>query len=140
MFKRCFLSNGWCPRRDMVRHMRTVVDRSRTQFTKVVFNQRFYHFSKDAGFRPIACRPYRPQTKGVVEALARTVDQLRVYNHEFDDTVESISLVNTFCADLNDDISQATRQKPNDLWHDIILLTSKLMPLHHIYVRYTINN
>ncbi|EAC3354128.1 IS21 family transposase, partial [Listeria monocytogenes] len=25
-------------------------------------------FAKDAGFHPIACRPFRPQTKGKVEA------------------------------------------------------------------------
>ena len=114
-----FYHTGGVPEEIWFDNMRTVLDHSKTQFTKVVFNQRFYHFSKDAGFHPIACRPYRPQTKGVVEALARTVDQLRVYNHEFDDTFELISLVNTFCADLNADISQATRQKPNDLWHDI---------------------
>ncbi|EQC89956.1 hypothetical protein LLT7_12745 [Lactococcus cremoris subsp. cremoris TIFN7] len=31
---------------------------------------------KMTGFKPIACRPFRPQTKGKVEALARTVDRL----------------------------------------------------------------
>ncbi|MGT2334096.1 hypothetical protein ACVPOY_12980 [Staphylococcus aureus] len=45
-------------------NMRTVVDRPRTQYKKVVFNNLFYQFSKDANFEPIACRPYRPQTKG----------------------------------------------------------------------------
>ncbi|MGT2334021.1 hypothetical protein ACVPOY_11850 [Staphylococcus aureus] len=33
---------------------------------KVVFNNLFYQFSKDANFEPIACIPYRPQTKGSV--------------------------------------------------------------------------
>ncbi len=82
-----FYHTGGVPEVIWFDNMCTVVDRSRTQFTKVVFNDRFYHFSKDAGFKPIACRPYHPQTKGVVEALARTVEQLRVYNNEFDDTV-----------------------------------------------------
>lgn len=114
-----FYHTGGVPEEIWFDNMRTVVDRSRTQFTKVVFNDRFYHFSKDAGFKPIACRPYRPQTKGVVEALARTVDQLHVYNYEFDDTVELIGIVNDYCANLNDQVSQATHQRPNDLWEDI---------------------
>lgn len=96
--------------------MRTVVDRSRTQFNKVHFNERFYAFSKDAGFKPIACRPYRPQTKGSVEALARTMERLRVYNYEFYDSTDLIRLVDNFCIELNQEISQATGQIPDDLW------------------------
>lgn len=114
-----FYHTGGVPEEIWFDNMRTVVDRSKTQFTKVVFNDRFYQFTKDAGFHPIACRPYRPQTKGIVEALARTVDQLRVYNHEFNDTVELIGIVNDYCVDLNDEVSQATHRRPNDLWSEI---------------------
>lgn len=113
------ITPGGIPEEIWFDNMRTVVDQSRTQFTKVVFNDRFYHFSKDAGFKPIACRPYRPQTKGIVEALARTVNQLHVYNYEFEDTVELIGIVNDYCADLNDEVSQATMKKPNDMWKNI---------------------
>ncbi|WP_267814512.1 hypothetical protein [Staphylococcus aureus] len=61
---------------------------------KVVFNNLFYQFSKDANFEPIACRPYRPQTKGSVESLAKFVEQrLRPYDYEFYDAVELIGLV-----------------------------------------------
>ena len=114
-----FYHTGGIPEEIWFDNMRTVVNQSRTQFTKVVFNDRFYHFSKDAGFKPIACRPYRPQTKGIVEALARTVNQLHVYNYEFEDTVELIGIVNDYCADLNDEVSQATMKKPNDMWKNI---------------------
>lgn len=126
-----FYHTGGLPEEIWFDNMRTVVDRSRTQFTKVLFNDRFYHFSKDAGFKPIACRPYRPQTKGVVEALARTVDQLHVYNYEFDDTVELIGIVNDYCANLNDQVSQATHQRPDYLWEDIE--KSTYMNYHHSY-------
>lgn len=44
--------------------MKTVVDRSRSQFSKVIFNERFRQYAKEAGFIPIACRAFRPQTKG----------------------------------------------------------------------------
>lgn len=111
-----FYQTGGVPKEIWFDNMRTVVDRSKTQFTKVTFNDRFYHFSKDAGFKPIACRPYRPQTKGIVEALARTVDQLQVYNDEFDDVEELMQIVSQYCADLNEEVSQATQHRPNELW------------------------
>ncbi|QNR06741.1 IS21 family transposase [Macrococcoides canis] len=100
-------------------NMRTVVDRPRTQFRKVVFNNLFYQFSKDANFEPIACRPYRPQTKGSVESLAKFVEQrLRPYDYEFYDTVELIGLVNDLCHELNHiEISQATEQHPIDVFN-----------------------
>lgn len=100
-------------------NMRTVVDRSRTQYKKVVFNNLFYQFSKDANFEPIACRPYRPQTKGSVESLAKFVEQrLRPYDYEFYDAVELIGLVNDLCHELNHlEISQATEQRPIDVFN-----------------------
>lgn len=96
--------------------MKTVVDQSRSQFSNTHFNKRFYSFSKDAGFTPIACRPFRPQTKGCVEALARTVDRLLVYNHEFYDTAELCHLVDDLCLELNNEVSQSTARTPNELW------------------------
>ncbi|HEH5577072.1 TPA: IS21 family transposase [Staphylococcus aureus] len=100
-------------------NMRTVVDRSRTQYKKVVFNNLFYQFSKDANFEPIACRPYRLQTKGSVESLAKFVEQrLRPYDYEFYDAVELIELVDDLCHELNHlEISQATEQRPIDVFN-----------------------
>lgn len=99
-------------------NMRTVVDQPRTQYKKARFNPRFYAFSKDAGFEPIACRSYRPQTKGSAESLARFVERLRPYDFEFYDGVELISLVNDLCSDFNHkEVSQATGERPADLWH-----------------------
>ncbi len=100
-------------------NMRIVVDRSRTQYKKVVFNNLFYQFSKDANFEPIACRPYRPQTKGSVESLAKFVEQrLRPYDYEFYDAVELIELVDDLCHELNHlEISQATEQRPIDVFN-----------------------
>lgn len=100
-------------------NMRTVVDRPRTQYKKIVFNNLFYQFSKDANFEPIACRPYRPQTKGAVESLAKFVEQrLRPYDYEFYDAVELISLVNDLCHELNHmEISQATDRRPIDIFN-----------------------
>lgn len=111
-----FYHTGGVPREIWFDNMKTVVDQPRSQYTDVKFNQRFYAFSKDATFQPIACRPYRPQTKGMVEALARTVGRLKVYNYEFDDTVELIHIVNELCSELNGEVSQATDAVPDERW------------------------
>ena len=111
-----FYKTGGVPKEIWFDNMKTVVDHSRSQFSKPHFNKRFYAFSKDAGFTPIACRPFRPQTKGCVEALARTVDRLRVYNHEFYDAVELCHLVNNLCVELNNEVSQSTDQTPDERW------------------------
>lgn len=58
------------------------------------------------------CRPFRPQTKGVIESLGRTTERLRPYNYEFDSGVELINLVDELCYDLNHDVSQATEIIP----------------------------
>ncbi len=39
-----------------------------------LYNQRFLAFATHYGFRPVACRPHRPQTKGKVERKFRYVE------------------------------------------------------------------
>lgn len=110
-----FETFGGVPKEIWFDNMRTVVDRAKTQFTQVVFNQTFYHFSKDMAFHPIACRPYRPQTKGKVEALAKLTERLRVYDYEIDGYEDIFSIVKQFQDEINEEISQATDFAPNDL-------------------------
>ena len=69
---RCMISAfnyfGGIPQEILFDNMKTVIDRSKSNFSSVEFNNTFKHFSEDAGFKAIACRPYRPQTKGKVES------------------------------------------------------------------------
>jgi Transposase and inactivated derivatives len=100
---------GGIPEEIWFDNMKTVVDHSKSQFGKAVFNESFRQYAKDAGFQPIACRPFRPQTKGKVEALARTMDRLKVFNKEFEDLSELQQIVKVFMNDLNhQEVSQAT--------------------------------
>ena len=103
------------PKEIIFDNMKTVVDRSKTQYKDAVINDKFYEFSKDMGFEVWACRPYRPETKGKVESLARTMERLRVYDYEFDSIEELNDIVNTFRDDLNEEISKATGKSPNEL-------------------------
>lgn len=106
---------GGVPEEIWFDNMKTVVDHSKSQFSNVVFNERFRQYAKDAGFKPIACRPFRPQTKGKVEALARTVDRLLVFNNEFEDLEELQALVQQLMEDLNHkEISQAIGTSPSE--------------------------
>ena len=77
---------------------KTVVDRSRTQFSQVHLNDRFYSFLvKMQGSEQWSVVLFAPKTKGSVEALARTMDRLRVYNHEFYDSTDLIRIVDELC-------------------------------------------
>lgn len=69
---------GGVPKEILFDNMKTVVDHSKSSFSKTVFNQKFEYFAKDTGFLPIACRSYRPQTKGKVESLAKLMDRLKL--------------------------------------------------------------
>lgn len=103
---------GGVPEEILFDNMRTVVDRSRTQFNKVVFNQKFYEFSKDAGFIPKSCLAYRPETKGKVEVVAKIMNRLKVYNNEFESYEELESIVNKLMNDINNEVQQTTKEKP----------------------------
>ena len=104
------------PKEIIFDNMKTVVDHSKTMYEKAVINEKFYQFSKDMGFEVWACRPYRPQTKGKVEALARATGRLMVYNNEFETIEELDEIVRELREDLNSEISQATGLPPNALW------------------------
>lgn len=55
-------------------NMKTVViERDAYGEGKHRLNQSFYQFSKEIGFMPKLCKPYRPQTKGKVERMVRYV-------------------------------------------------------------------
>lgn len=103
---------GGVPKEILFDNMRTVVNQSRTQYNEAVINDTFYHFSKDFGFQIITCRAYRPQTKGKVEALAKLMQRLRPYNHEFTTIEELEQIVSELRNDINTEASDATGSPP----------------------------
>lgn len=91
-------------------NMSTVVDKHDINTNEVFFNQKFLEFSKNATFKPIACKPYRPCTKGLSENLAKVMDRLKVYNEEFEDYEDLRKIVIKLNEDLNNEVSQATNE------------------------------
>ena len=100
------------PRQLLFNKMRTIVDRSRTQFNKPYYNEKLYSFSKDAGFMPKSCLAYKPQTKGKVEAVAKLINRLKVYNNEFDTFSDLDLIVRNFNDEINREVSTSTGKSP----------------------------
>ena len=73
-------------------------------------------FTNEFGYKPIACRPYRPQTKGIIENVAKVMDRLKVYNDELESLDDIIKRIKEFNIELNNEISQATNEKPISLF------------------------
>ena len=120
---------GGIPHEILFDNMRTVVDRAKSSFAQTVYNDRFAAFAKDMGFTPIACRPYRPQTKGKVEALAKLMDRLKAYNEEFDTWGDIQNIAASFRFDINHEISQVCDEIPEELFKEE---KEYLLPLPHM--------
>lgn len=105
---------GGVPKEILFDNMKTVVDHSKSEYNKPIINSTFYEFSKDMGFETILCRAFRPQTKGKVENLAKVMDRLDAYNNEFETLDELDEIVRELNIDLNNEVSQATLEKPID--------------------------
>ena len=109
-------ATGGIPKEIWFDNMSTVVDHKLSDFHHHRFNERFLSFSHDTGFHPIACRPFRPQTKGCVEALARTMGRLKPYDGEFCTINDLNDIVNRLAKRLNHEKSQSNNRKPAELW------------------------
>lgn len=103
---------GGIPKEILFDNMKTVINREKSNFINVELNLSFKQFALDSGFKPIICRPYRPQTKGKVEALAKLTNRLNVYNKEFESFEELDEIINNFMNEINNESSQATNKIP----------------------------
>lgn len=103
---------GGVPHEILFDNMKTVVDHAKSSFARTVFNERFEYFANDIGFKPIACRPYRPQTKGKVESLAKLMNRLKAYNEEFESWNDLVNISQYFMDDLNHEVSQGSGEIP----------------------------
>ena len=103
---------GGIPHEILFDNMATVVDKAKTHYTKTRFNKTFSYFAADAGFEPVACRAYRPQTKGKAESLAYLTSRLIPYNREFDTFEDLAAITSEVMNEINNYTSQATDKIP----------------------------
>lgn len=98
-------------------NMKTIVDQVKSTYNDVVINSKALQFSKDAGFKIVTCRPYRPRTKGKVETLAKIMNRLKAFDYEFKDKEELKQIVIKLNYQLNyTEKSQATNEIPDILF------------------------
>ncbi len=98
-------------------NMKTIVDHAKSTYTNVIINSKAEQFSKDAGFKIVTCRPYRPRTKGKVETLAKIMNRLKAFNKEFKDLKELKEIVTKLNYSLNyEEKSQGTNEIPINLY------------------------
>lgn len=107
-----FMYFGGVPQELLFDNMKTVVDQAKTTFTQTVFNDVFQQFSKDTGFKPLACFPYRPQTKGKVETVSKLINRLKAYNEEFETWEDLQKITAEFLGDINDEMHQGINAVP----------------------------
>lgn len=94
-------------------NMKTVVDQAKSDFKKVIINNKMSYYAKDAGFIIYTCRPYRPMTKGKVETLAKIMNRLKALDYQIKDWNDLKIIVNKLLHSLNyEEISQATNKIP----------------------------
>ena len=98
-------------------NMKTIVDQVKSNFSDVVINSKAMQFSKDAGFKIVTFKTYRPKTKRKVETLAKIMNRLKAYDYEFNNISELEQVVKTLNYELNYiEKSQATNEIPKVLF------------------------
>lgn len=94
-------------------NMKTIVDHTKSSYTNVILNSKAEQFSKDAGFKIVTCKPYKPRTKGKVETLAKIMNRLKSLDYEFENWDELDSYIKKLNYSLNyEEKSQATNEIP----------------------------
>lgn len=98
-------------------NMKTIVDQAKCNYTEVIINSKAAQFAKDAGFKIVTCRAYRPRTKGKIETLAKIMNRLKAYNNEFENIEELKQVVEDLNYELNyNEKSQGTNEIPKVLF------------------------
>lgn len=106
---------GGVPKEIWFDNMLTIVDASKMGKRDRI-NDKINQFAKDVGFKPIPCKPRRPQSKGTVEAFAKLCDRLLAYNNEFVTIEDLEQIVNTFNENINNETSQSHNRIVNEVF------------------------
>jgi transposase len=81
-----------------------------------IYNPRFLAFATHYGFRPLACRPYRPQTKGKVERPFAYVESSLLNGRSFRTLAHLNEVTSWWLTEVADvRIHKTTRKTPQEL-------------------------
>ena len=126
-----FETIGGIPKVMVTDNMRTVMDKSRTEYQKGHINSKFEAFAKDFGFKVKPCKAYTPKTKGKVESQMKYLDEIRAYSGKLNlvQLHEKIAEINTR---VNGTLCQGTGKIPI---MEFKKEKDSLLPLPHSSIR-----
>jgi len=87
------------------------------------WNPRFLDFAAYYGFVPRVCHPYRPETKGKVEATIRYVRTSFWPGVQFDSLADLNRQARSWCEEANGQVHATTRAVPTERWPQEHLLS-----------------
>ena len=127
---------GGVPHEILFDNMRSIIDKSRTQYSEPVFNEEFKNFAEECGFVPKACVAYRPETKGKVEVTAKLMNRLKVYSGDIENFEDIKRIVSDLNQEINSSVCQATGQIPFDMLRleQPLLIDTNLSALNGFFI------
>ena len=96
------------------------------KYREVIFNERFHQFALKAGFHPIVCEGYDPQSKGKVERAIQEVQQGFLYGRVFADLPDVRMQAMMWLEKFNGRLHAVTHQVPQKMWHEEKSLLKKI--------------
>jgi len=91
-----FQAFGGVPDEILTDNMKTVMDESRTEYSKGKVNNKFQQFADDYEFKVKPCIAGRPNTKAKVEAPMKILDELKAYSGDlnYEQIVKKLQEIN----------------------------------------------
>ena len=106
-----FETIGGVPKVLITDNMRTIMDKSRTQYHEGHVNSKFEVFAKDFGFETKPCKAHTPQTKGKVESQMKYLDEIRAYSGKLN-LIQLYEKIDEINARVNSSLCQGTGKIP----------------------------
>lgn len=133
---------GGVPKELVIDNAKCLVISHNAKTSEVAYQPQFESFAKDMGFSIYPCKPYRPETKGKVEATMKPVDELEIYNGKFNSVAGVQEKLDLITYEFNDTSHSTTKQKPNMM---LKIEKEQMLPLpqnsicSNYRINYTIN-
>ncbi len=93
-------------------NLKSVVIKRKLRAEDSEFNKKFMDFAGYYGFKPILCRPYKPNTKGKVESSVSYVKNNFLAGRKFKSLREMNEAVKLWLMEVNNKFHGTTKEKP----------------------------
>lgn len=117
-------------------NLKSVVINRKLKAKDSEYNKKFIDFASYYGFKPILCRPYKPETKGKVEKMVDYVKKDFCCGEIFNSVKEMNELKEIWLKEANSRIHQTTKKVPFDLLKKEVLISLKNKKLYDTSIIY----